>query len=138
MSNSLCNCMFQYGFVNHAIYLLVQRNFGEETWQKIKWVLISLDLLIWKHLNFLSFVVTIEVYRNKILAAWCRLQTVSVAKKPEILILISEFMSWKKRITLILSGKLPGYHLEIKPLIMSCATFKVLDVDTFEWRFYAT
>ncbi len=33
--------VFQYGFVNHAIYLLVQRNFGEETWQKIKWVLLS-------------------------------------------------------------------------------------------------
>lgn len=26
----------KYGFVNHALQLLVLRNFGEETWEKIK------------------------------------------------------------------------------------------------------
>lgn len=31
-------CMLQYGFVNYALELLVVNSFGEETWEKIKYV----------------------------------------------------------------------------------------------------
>lgn len=29
---------WQYGFVNHALELLVLRNYGPEVWEDIKWV----------------------------------------------------------------------------------------------------
>lgn len=31
-------CFWQYGFVNHALELLVLRNYGPEVWEDIKWV----------------------------------------------------------------------------------------------------
>lgn len=30
--------ILQYGFVNHALELLVLRNYGPEVWEDIKWV----------------------------------------------------------------------------------------------------
>lgn len=40
--------LFQYGFVNYALELLVLKTFGEETWEQIKYV----TLLPVYHYNF--------------------------------------------------------------------------------------
>ncbi len=39
---------WQYGFVNHALELLVLRNYGPDVWEDIKWVQMDFSITSWK------------------------------------------------------------------------------------------